>query len=106
MEGIKPPGNLQLEGNVDENLCAFKQRFLPYLTAIGAWANSGTRKVAMLLTVAGPQAIEVYNRFMFEEEDKNDLDKVLKLFDDFFKYCADLYFAPAFKNRERPLMRF
>ena len=41
MEGIKHPGNLQLEGNVNVNWHAFKQRFLLYITSIGASANSG-----------------------------------------------------------------
>ncbi len=86
MEGIKPPSNLQLDGNVDENWRSFKQHFLLYLTAIGASSNSGERNVALLLTVAGPQAIEVFNTFtLVDDEDKDDLDTVLELFDD---YCT------------------
>uniref|UniRef100_UPI003AAE09F6 uncharacterized protein n=1 Tax=Centroberyx gerrardi TaxID=166262 RepID=UPI003AAE09F6 len=46
MEGIKPPGNLQLEGNVDENWRAFKQRFLLYVTAIGASTTPGARAIS------------------------------------------------------------
>lgn len=86
MEGIKPPSNLQLDGNVDENWRSFKQQFLLYLTAIGASSNSGEHNVALLLTVAGPQAIEVFNTFTFpDDEDKDDLNTVLELFDD---YCT------------------
>ena len=101
MDGIKPPESLLLEGNVDENWRAFKQRFLLYVTAIGASEADGARKVALLLTVAGPQAIEIYNTFTFgAAQDRDDLDKVLKNFDD---YCTpqknEVYERFVFRSR-------
>lgn len=98
MEGIKPPGNLLLDGNVDENWRSFKQRFLLYLTAIGASSNSEERKVALLLTVAGPQAIEVYNTFTLDG--RESLDTMLGLFND---YCTprknEVYERYVFRSR-------
>ncbi|KAI4903194.1 hypothetical protein NFI96_028888, partial [Prochilodus magdalenae] len=48
----------------------------------GLDAKPDTRKIAVLLTVAGPQAIEVYNTFVFGEgEDKDKFEDVLKKFD-------------------------
>lgn len=79
---LKPPESLKWTGNVDENWRAFKQQFHLYVTAMGLETKPDTRKVALLLTVAGPQAIEVYNTFVFDAPEDNDkLDVVLGKFD-------------------------
>lgn len=71
MDTLKPPENLKLTGNVDSNWRSFRQHFELYMTAIGMDTKPEARKVALLLTIAGPQAIEVYNTFVFDEnEDK------------------------------------
>ena len=81
MDAIKPPGTLKLTGNLHANWKTFKQQL--YLAAIGASETSNERKIALLLTVAGTEAIEVYNTFTFDpEKDKNKLDAVLKQFDE------------------------
>lgn len=83
MDAIKPPGSLKLTGNLDTNWRSFKQQFELYIAAIGASETASKRKVALLLTVAGTEAIEVYNTFAFEPaDDKNRLDKVLQKFDE------------------------
>ncbi|KAL7851936.1 hypothetical protein SRHO_G00177210 [Serrasalmus rhombeus] len=82
MDTLKPPEHLKLTGNVDSNWRTFKQQFLLYVAAIGLDTKPDTRKIAVLLTVAGPQAIEVYNTFLFREgEDKDKFEDVLKKFD-------------------------
>ncbi|KAL1268897.1 hypothetical protein QQF64_034260 [Cirrhinus molitorella] len=68
MDTLKPPENLKLAGNVDSNWCRFQQHFELYMAAIGMDTKADERKVALLLTIAGPQAIEVYNTFVFGEE--------------------------------------
>lgn len=79
---LKPPEKLKLTGNVDENWRAFKQQFNLYVTAMGLETKPDTRKVALLLTLAGPQAIEVYNTFVFDTaEDNEKLDVVLAKFE-------------------------
>jgi hypothetical protein len=83
MDSLKPPGTLKLTGNLDANWKTFKQQFELYLTTIGVSETSNKRKIALLLPVAGTEAIEVYNTFTFDpEEDKNKLDAVLKQFDE------------------------
>jgi len=53
-----------------------------YVVAIGQAAAVDERKIALLLTIAGADAVEVYNTFQFEEEaNKKKLDKVLEKFD-------------------------
>ncbi len=81
MDTLKPPENLKLTGNVDSNWRSFKQQFELYMAAIGMDTKPEAHKVALLLTIAGPQATEVYNTFVFNEnEDRNKLDDVLTKF--------------------------
>lgn len=82
MDALKPPGQLKLTGNVDANWKAFKQQFLLYLSAVGVDRRADERKIAMLLTVAGTDAIEVFNTFVFAQpEDRDKFEEVLKMFD-------------------------
>lgn len=82
MDAIKPPGPLKLCGNVDANWRTFKQQFTLYVLAIAQPEAADEWKIAMLLTIAGVDAVEVYNTLNFEDEaDKKKLDKVLEKFD-------------------------
>ncbi|KAG7504108.1 hypothetical protein JOB18_000611 [Solea senegalensis] len=86
METLRPPEGLKLVGNVDSNWRSFKQQFELYLSATGMDNKSGPRKIAILLTVAGPQAMEVFNTFEFERaDDKEDYGKVIEKFE---AYCS------------------
>lgn len=79
---LKPPESLKLAGNVDEHWRTFKQQFHLYVAAMGLEAQPDARKVALLLTIAGPQAIEVFNTFVFDDPgDEDKLDIVLGKFD-------------------------
>lgn len=51
------------------------------MSAVGLDSKPDERKIAMLLTIAGPEALEVYNTFTFEIEEENKLDVVLWQFD-------------------------
>ena len=63
----------------------FIQQFKLYLTAIGANAKSGVQKVAMLLTVAGPGSIDIYNTFVLTEAEAKEFDTVVLRFEE---HCA------------------
>lgn len=53
------------------------------MQAVGLADESDSRKIALLLTVAGPQAIEVYNTFAFAAAaDREKYDEVVKKFDE------------------------
>lgn len=74
MDVLKPPEGLKLVGSVDSNWRSFRQQFELYMAAIGLDNKPDTRKIALLLTVAGPQATEVFNTFEFpEDEDKGEV---------------------------------
>ena len=89
MENLRPPSELKLSGNVDDNWKRFKQRFELYLLAIGADEKGDARKVGIFLTVAGTEALDVYNTLEFTTAEKNDngsvkYSAVIKKFD---AYC-------------------
>lgn len=83
MESVKPPDAVNWAGNVDYEWRTFKQRFMLYLMAVGLDEKSEKRRIALLLTVAGPQAVEVYNTFVFANAaDKDKINEVIKKFDE------------------------
>lgn len=82
METLKPAEGLKLVGNVDGNRRRFKQQVELYMAAIGLDSKPDARKIALLLMVAGPQAIEVVNTFEFATpEDKGRYDKAIEKFE-------------------------
>lgn len=83
MEQLKPPTELKFTGNVEEQWRRFKQRFTLYLTAIGAAEKDGEQKIALLLTVAGTEAIDVFNSFQLTPDEQKDYDGVIRKFEQF-----------------------
>ena len=88
MDSLKPSETLKLSGNVDSNWRTFKQQFQLYITAMGLETKPDARKVALLLTIAGPQAIEVYNTFAYEDEEQADKDKLDKVLEKCGAHCS------------------
>lgn len=83
MDAVKPPEFLKLTGIVDISWRTFKQQFTLFMQAVGLDDESDSQKIPLLLTVAGPQAIEVYNTFTFvDAADRGTYDKVIKKFDE------------------------
>lgn len=65
MESVKLPDAVNWSGNID---CEWRtQRLTPCLQAVGLDDTSDAHKIALLLTVAGPQSIEVFNTLVFEQ---------------------------------------
>ena len=98
MNQLKAPTELRLSGNVQDNWNKFKQRFELYLTATGMSDKPEQRKVALFLTIAGPEALEVYNTFTFTEDERNKLQPIL---DKFEAHCS----PPTNETYERYLFR-
>lgn len=83
MESVRPPDAVSWTGNVDCEWRTFKQRFMLYLMATGLDDKPDAHKIALLLTIAGPQAVEVYNTFVYAEgEDSSKFDTVVQKFDE------------------------
>lgn len=77
MNSIRTPDKLKL--NVNENLKVFQQSFEFYALALGLDDNE-LRKIALLLTVAGRAARDVYNTFVFVEDEKDKFEAVIGRF--------------------------
>ena len=81
------PAKLEFEGNVTENYRRFRQQFEIYMSATGYNATSVPKKkqAAILLNIAGKEAIEVFNTFTFAiDEEKDDPEIILAKFQN---YC-------------------
>ena len=67
MKHMKPPKEMILQGNVSDNWIRFKQRLTLYMEAINLDSKSDKRKIAVLLSVSGPEAIDVFNTLSFTD---------------------------------------
>ncbi|XP_077516524.1 uncharacterized protein LOC144126312 [Amblyomma americanum] len=90
MDLLKPPEPLQLSGNLSQNWKRFKQELELFIKATTPKDDprSGAAKAALLLSVAGDEALDVFNTFTFgEQEDKEDYDTLVRKFE---AYCAEV----------------
>ena len=67
MERLNPPEHLSLAGNVAVAWKKWKQRFEIYLTASGLVAQAKEVKTSVLLHSIGPEALDVYNAFTYDD---------------------------------------
>ena len=104
MEGLKPPQPIKLRsGNISDSWTRFKEQFEWYLQAVSAADANDARKIGLFLTVAGPEAQELYRTFSYETgEDKTKYDTVLSKFETF---CTpkrnDIFERYKFRMREQ-----
>lgn len=84
MEIFKAPAELSLIGNLKENWRKFKQHYNIFMTATNRYKEPKETQVAILLSLLGEAAIETYNTFDMADEDKKEVAKVMKAFED---YC-------------------
>lgn len=84
MEQFNRPPPLSFEGNISENWRRFYQQTDVYLTAADKAESADKTKIAILLNLAGVEALEVFNTFVFADGDK---DKYKPVCDAFNKYC-------------------
>ncbi|XP_077550596.1 uncharacterized protein LOC144163726 [Haemaphysalis longicornis] len=90
MELLKAPPPLQLTGNLSEQWKRFKQKFELFLVATTTkeQPRSEAAKAALLLSVAGDDALDVFNTFTFEaQECKEDYATVVSKFE---SYCSEV----------------
>jgi hypothetical protein len=95
MAKLLPPDPLSLEGNLSENWRRWKQRFNIYMKASGNVGSAEDVKKAILLHCVGPDALDVFNTFKFNDdagefsptdEHENRL-KYTAILDKFEEYC-------------------
>jgi len=80
---IQPPEQLKLNGSsANAEWKSFKQAWNNYEIASGVHEKEDKVRVATFLHVAGPNALEKYNGFIFENnEDKLKMDVIIEKFD-------------------------
>ena len=92
-KNLHPPEKLVLNGNCNmlkENFRKFKQQFEIYITAAGIKDKTVDIQCATLLHVIGPDAVEIFNTFKWNEDgdtagDDKKVDKILGKYE---KYCS------------------
>ncbi|XP_077505213.1 uncharacterized protein LOC144115381 isoform X1 [Amblyomma americanum] len=89
MEHLRPPEPLRLTADGGRNWRLFRQKFEFFLqaTACTDKPRSEAAKTALLLSVAGEDALDVFNNFVFTEgESKEDYATVIAKFEE---YCVE-----------------
>lgn len=85
MDKLNPPEHLILEGNIAKNWRKWRQQFELFSAASGLSEKAEKVQSATLLHVAGPEALEVYNTFSWDNN--GDENKVAKILEKFQAYC-------------------
>ena len=81
MDKIDLPKGLSLQGNLADNYKWFVQRFDLYMLATGKNTKPDGQKTVLYLTIAGEDALRLYNTFKWEQsEDKENLEKIKEKF--------------------------
>ena len=76
---------LSLDGNISENWRRWKQHCDIFSLASGLSGKVAKVQAATFLHIAGPEALEVYNTFTWD--DNHDKSKVNKIIEKFDQYC-------------------
>ncbi|XP_053305893.1 uncharacterized protein K02A2.6-like [Spea bombifrons] len=84
-DSLKPPPEIRFVGNLEEVWRSFKQRFSLYMKATNTSTLPSDQKVALLLTVAGAEALDIYNSFQLSETDSENYEIVMERFS---AYCT------------------
>ena len=86
MNQLSPPKPLSFVGNVAENWRRWIHQFTLYLNATGFDKKPAQVQCSTeLLTVAGEEALESFNTFGFNDEDKLEINIVIKKYEE---YCT------------------
>ena len=85
MDKLQPPGPLNLQGNLAENWRKWKQQFQLFSSASGLSEKDKKVQSAMLLHLAGEEALEIYNTFTWDSDgDENKVNTIMAKFE---AYC-------------------
>ena len=84
MDKLTSPEALSLDRNIANNWRRWKQRYEIFALASGLSGKEPKIQAATFLHVAGTEALEAYDTFTWETDDKSRVDKITEKFD---KYC-------------------
>jgi hypothetical protein len=72
MNQLPPPGVLDLTGNLAANFKRFMQAYEIYIIATDIAWNPAKVRANVLLHLAAPQALEIHNGFMWNDNEDKD----------------------------------
>ena len=81
---FKPPNEMNFAGYTVENWKSFKRRFMVYYDAAELSKKGKATQVAIFLHISGEAAQEIYHTLNVTEDQRKDLDAIIKAFD---SYC-------------------
>lgn len=79
---MRPPTSLSFEGNLKEKWENWYESFEIYMEAADLQKKTDTRKIAILLNLAGQEAREKFKTFGLSQEDAKKYTAVVKAFED------------------------
>lgn len=101
-ELLARPSKLRLDGNVADNWKHFRRQLDIFMIASEYNNKSSEVKTAVVLNLIGQDAIDLFDTFDLNEEQKKDYDEVLKAFDVFCKpKTNELYERYIFNKRDQ-----
>ena len=84
MQGIHPPGHLDVKGNIADNWKSFKQQWSNYAVITNIHQQPEAYKVALFLHCIGPEALKIFNGMSFDNaQEREQLATIIKKFDEF-----------------------
>ena len=82
MDELSPPGVLSLDRYITEKWRRWKQSFDIFSLASSLSGKDAKVQAATFLHAAGPEALEVYNTFTWDDDnDKSKVNKIIENFD-------------------------
>lgn len=85
MDYIKKVDKLNMDGNIAENWRVFKQNYDIFCIAAEIDKKSEAVKIAVFLNAVGADAVEVFNSFNLNDQQKSKYVEVINAFDEFCK---------------------
>ena len=82
--GLKIRINLCLSGDIAENCKQWKQRWTLYVLATGAVEKDKPVQCGILLHMTGEESLDIYNIFVFSQDEVNKIQSLFQKFDQYF----------------------
>lgn len=95
MSQLQPPSTLSLQGNLAEKWRTWIQKFELFCSASGVAEQTQKVQCATFLHVAGEEAMQVWNTFVFHDDEKDKIEVLKKKFQD---YCEPRRTLPRIRH--------
>lgn len=103
IQGIMPPGHLQINENTTENWKSYKQIWENYTIITNLKSQAQEYQVTLFLHCIGPEALKIYNGLSFvNDAERKQLEEIFEKFDEFtIGEVKETYERYIFNNRSQ-----